>query len=130
MSLDNPASCIAELAEVNREVGEMGHIWAANAGELKAALTRYDRLYRAGLRKVKAKTVAERDAAAHAAVEDMEPGLAERIEELERAVEELKTLFKTLERRSSNAQSVLAALRDEAKMSDHVLQPAWSTGRA
>ena len=130
MSLDSPQACVSELAEVNKEIAEFGYLWAENAGMLKAKLTRYDRLHRAGLKGAKGSTVAERDAAAHAAVESFEPGLAEEIEELEGKVESFKVQFKVLERRSSNAQSVLSALREEAKMGDYVMQPAWSTGRA
>jgi chromosome segregation ATPase len=124
--LDSPQACTAELAAINEEIQAFSHVWAANAGELKEALKRYDRLHRAAILKGKqGLTVAERDAAAHAAVEGYEEGLTEKIEELENKVEKAKTLFRTLERRSENARSILSALKAEARMPD-TPEPQWS----
>jgi DNA repair exonuclease SbcCD ATPase subunit len=129
--LDSPQACVKELSEVNTEVATIGQAWAANAGELKEKIMRRDRLHRAALLGITEKlTVAEKEATAFAAIEQREEGLLERIEELEGLVEQDKTLFKSLERRASNAQSILSALRAEVKMGDYVAdQPQWSGSR-
>lgn len=127
--LDSPAACMNELSAINVKLGEFGFKWAEDAGQLKGLESRQERLYRAALRGLKGHdlTVQEKAAAAHAAVEELEPDLAERIEGLEGEVEKYKTRFKVLERRAGNAQSILAALRAEARLESGV-QPSW-TGR-
>ena len=125
--LDTPQACVKELSEVNTEVATIGFSWAANAGELKESIQRRDRLQRSALLGITEKlTVAEKEATAYAAIEKIEPGLLARIEELEGLVEQDKTLFKTLERRASNAQSILSALRAEVKMQDYAADLHWS----
>lgn len=128
--LDSPASCIAELSSINTEIAEFAAVWAENAGELKEALKRYDRLYRAGLLGVKGDfKVAEKEALAHAAVgqHELGEGLPERIEELENKVTSFSTQFKSLDRRASVIQSILAAYRAEAKTGEFVVpDPSWS----
>jgi hypothetical protein len=130
--LDSPQGCIQELSEINTEVATIGHVWAANAGLLKEKIQRRDRLQRAALLGITEKlTVAEKEATAFAAIESADPGLLEAIEELEGRVEQDKTLFKTLERRASNAQSILSSYRDEAKMGQYASdrEPHWSGNR-
>lgn len=120
--LDTARGCANEIAEVNKEIASFAHVWAENAGQLKAKAKRYERLHRAALRGLIREDlkVAEKDATAHAAVEDQAPNLAEEIEELEGKVEQFKVRFKTLERRASNAQSVLGMHRDESKFNGYV----------
>lgn len=120
--LDTARGCANELAEVNKEIASFAYVWAENAGSLKQKTKRYERLHRAALRGLVKEDlkVAEKDATAHAAVEDQAPGLAEAIEELEGKVEQFKVRMKTLERRASNAQSVLGMHRDENKFSGYV----------
>jgi hypothetical protein len=128
--LDSPSRCIGELASINEEIAEFAAAWSYDSGLLKEKVIRYDRLLRAALLGIKGDfKVDEKKALAHAAVAQSEQGtgLAEEIEELEGKVEGMKTLFKTLERRSSIAQSILAAYRSEAKMGDFVVpDPQWS----
>lgn len=121
--LDTARGCANELAEINADIATFGHVWAANAGLLKQKTKRYDRLHRAALRGLiadKDLKVAEKDATAHAAVEAMEEGLAEEIEELAGKVEEFRVRFNALERRASSAQSVLGMHRDESKFNGYV----------
>lgn len=122
--LDTVAGCIAELTECNREIATFAHEWSANAGQLKAKEKRYDRLYKAALRGTDGRNADERTATAHAAVEEVAPGLAEEIENLIGKVEEHKRLFETIERRSSNAQSILSAHRDSMKTEQFVPRAA------
>ena len=126
--LDSPQSCVRELAAINTEVAIIGHEWSVEAGLLKEALEKRDRLKRTALLGIKEKlTVPEKEATAYAAIEQIEPGLLEQVEALEGKVEQHKTLFKTLERRASNAQSILSSYRDERKFGEYAAQePAWS----
>jgi hypothetical protein len=120
LRLDTVAGCIAELTDCNREVAQFAHTWAANAGKLKAAQAKYQRLYRAAMRGTSGRNADERAAVADAAVEEVAPGLAEQIEELIGSVETCKRHFDTIERRSSNAQSILSAHREQARMDAYV----------
>lgn len=122
--LDTARGCANELAEVNKEIAEFAYVWSHNAGLLKQKTKRYERLHRAALRGLIGEDlkVAEKDATAHAAVEDMDEGLAEEIEELLGKVEQFKVRFNALERRASNAQSVLGMHRDESKFNGYVRQ--------
>jgi hypothetical protein len=117
VSLDSVQGCMAELQAINSEVQLFSHVWAEDAGLLKQKLTLYTRLHRAAILKADSGLkVAERDATAHAAVELTQPNLAGEIEELEYKCEKAKTLFRTLERRSENARSILSALKAETRM--------------
>lgn len=120
--MDTARGCASELAEVNAEIAEFAHEWSQAAGELKQKTKQYERLHRAALRGLIGDDmkVAEKDATAHAAVEREAQGLAEQIEELSGQVERYKVRFGALERRSSNAQSILALHRDEAKFNGYV----------
>lgn len=132
-NLETPAGCRAELSEINAELGEFSHIWSDNAGRLKHGLKKLERIHRAamlGIKHSKEKlTIPDKDALAYAAVEETAPGLLEEIEELEGKVEEFRTRFKVLERRASNAQSILGSQRDEAKMGDLDSRLQWSGNR-
>lgn len=120
---DTPRGCARELADVNREIQEFQHEWATDAGRLKEREGLYERLYRSAMRGLKDTkgTVQEKAAIAHLAIGEIEGGtnLAEEIEELQGRVERHKTMFKALERRSSNAQSILGMHRDEAKLAPY-----------
>lgn len=121
--LDTARGCANELAEVNKEIASFAFRWSEAAGALKENTKRYERLHRAALRGLisdKELKVAEKDATAHAAVETQAPGLAELIEELAGEVEQYKVRFGALERRASNAQSVLGMHRDESKFNGYV----------
>ena len=118
--LDTPAGCVSELAECNREIAKFDHQWAKAAGELKTLEKRYDRLYKSALRGTQGANADERTATAHAAVEAADEGISERIEELVGTVEYCKRYFGSLERRSSNAQSILSHHREAAKMDHYV----------
>lgn len=120
--LDTPQGCVHTLTEVNREMAEFTHEWATAAGELKQKEKRQERLHMAALRGLIGEDmkVAEKNATAHAAVEKQEPGLAERIEELTRIVEESKVRFTALEKRGSFAQSTLQMHRNESKFNGYV----------
>lgn len=118
--LDTIPGCVAELSECNREVASFAHEWARKAGELKQAEKRYQRLYKAAMRGTRGGNADERAATAHAAVEEVDPGLSELIESLVGVVEEHKTLFATIERRSGNTQSILRLHRESHKTEDFV----------
>lgn len=126
--LDTVEGCVAELTSCNREVAEFAHEWASDAGELKMLEKRYERLYRAAMRGTKGSNADERAATAHAAVEALDeerrgeddPAIAERIEELVGRVEEHRRLFDTIERRSSNAQSIMRMRREEGRLDPFV----------
>jgi hypothetical protein len=120
VNLDSIPGCIAELTDCNREVAIFAHQWATDAGELKLREKRYERLYKAAMRGTQGRNADERSATAQAAVEQVEPGLAEVIEELTGKVEEHKTLFKTIERRAGNAQSILSAHKEAQKTESYV----------
>lgn len=118
--LDSPGACIAELSAINQEIAEFGHEWAELSGTLKKLDRQYSRLYQEAMRTVEGKNAEERQAIAHAAVAKVSPDLPEGIETLEGQVEELRTRFRSLERRASIVQSVLAAMREEGKISHFV----------
>lgn len=131
MSLDSPASCVEELASINHEIAEWGYQWAQKAGDLKAKLKYRERLRQAAMRGMefeKGITAAEKTGIADVAVEKTEPEIHSQIEALEGEVERFATQFETLKRRSSNAQSILSALKDERYMSAHVADPQWTPG--
>jgi hypothetical protein len=120
--LDTPQSCFHELIGINLEIAGFGHLWAKDAGELKALLKREERLHRQALRQLRDKdmTVGEKSAQAAFMVSEDEPTLYERIEELEGNVEEYKVRFRAADRRASNAQSILKALERESDMQDYI----------
>jgi hypothetical protein len=118
--LDSIPGCIAELTTCNREVAEFAHEWAEHAGELKQKEKLYDRLFKAAMRGTNGRNADERAATAQAAIENEAPGLAEEIEDLIGSVETHKTLFKTIDRRAGNAQSILSAHREAQKTEDYV----------
>jgi hypothetical protein len=119
-ALDSVGGCIVELGACNREVAEFGHEWLRAGGELKATKALYDRLYKEAMRGTSGTNADERTATAHAAVEQVSPGLSERIEELIGTVERHRIHFTTIERRSSNAQSILSAHRESLRMENYV----------
>lgn len=123
---DTTAGCVAELAEMNAEVQGFAHEWARDAGELKRLERRHQRLYQAAMRGTTGKNAEERQATANAAVEAMDEGLAERIEELVGQVEQHKRLFESIERRSSNAQSILAFHRKAADLEGFAAPPRYT----
>lgn len=138
--LDTPQGCIRELTDCNSEVAGFFHDWAADAGRLKKLEKRYQRLYREALRTTRGKNAEERTGIAHAAAElsyyslagldEGEPGLSEQIENLIGRVEEYKTRFAAIERRSTNAQSILTAHREAAKLDGFIPAEAARMGRA
>lgn len=127
--LDTIPGCIAELTSCNSEVAGFAHRWAEDAGNLKQAEKRYERLYRAAMRGTSGANADERQATAHAAVDEVDEGLAERIEGLVGSVEQHKRLFETIERRSSNAQSILSAHRRAAELDGFVPREAREMAR-
>jgi hypothetical protein len=118
--LDSPAALIAELTNCNQEIGEFEVAWAQAAGLLKAKEKRFERLYKSGLRGTTGRNAEERQATAHAAVEEVAPGLAEELEGLVGEVEEYKTRFKAIDRRSNNAQSLLSLHKEAARLESFV----------
>ena len=120
--LDTPQSCFHELISINMEVARYGVDWANTAGELRGKLKREERLRRDALRQLKGQgmTVQEKDAQAAFMVSEKEPELYERIEELEEKVEDYRIRFRTHDRRASNAQSILAAIRKQEGIEDYV----------
>lgn len=118
--LDSPGACIEELSAINHEIAEFGHTWAELSGRLKKYDRQYSRLYQEAMRTVDGKNAEERQAIAHAAVAKVAPDLPPDIEYLEGQVEELRTRFRSLERRASIVQSVLAAMREEGKIANFV----------
>ncbi len=125
--LSSIPGCIQELTDCNIEVAQFAHVWANDSGELKRLERRYQRLYQAAMRGTNGRNAEERQATAHAAVEAMDEGLAERIEGLVGSVETNKRLFETIERRASNAQSILALHRKSADL-DPYTPREFSTG--
>lgn len=123
--LDTTAGCVQELAELNAEVAGFAHEWARDSGELKRLEVRHQRLYQAAMRGTSGKNAEERQATANAAVEAMDEGLAESIETLVGKVEQHKRLFATIERRASNAQSILAFHRKAADLENFVPPPRY-----
>jgi hypothetical protein len=114
--LDSMVGCQRELAACNQELAEFAPDWAQKTGELKELEKRYQRLYQAGMRNTTGKNAEERQATAHAAVERVEPGLAERIEKLVGEVESFKTRHKAIDRRSDNVRSILSAHKEAHKL--------------
>lgn len=109
-----------ELATCNQELSQFAHEWAQEAGELKELEKRYQRLYQSAMRHTKGRNAEERQATAHAAVEQLEPGLAERIEKLIGQVEGHRTLYKAIDRRSENVRSILSAHKEAAKTEPYI----------
>jgi hypothetical protein len=118
--LDSMPGCMRELATCNQELAEFAHTWATQTGELKQLEKRYQRLYQSAMRGTKGKNAEERQATAHAAVEEVDPHLAERIEELIGSVERSKTLWKSIDRRSDNVRSILSAHKEAHKTEPYV----------
>lgn len=122
--LDTLTGCGEELSRCNREIAEMAPGWARASGELAGLEATQKRMFREAMRTTKGSNAQEREALAHAACEEAyrsifkltegEPGLGERIEQLIGEVESCKVSFKTLDRRSSNVQSILQLRRQEA----------------
>lgn len=126
--LDTIPGCTTELTTCNQEVATFAHDWAREAGELKLKEKRYARLFKEAMRGTTGKNADERAATAQVAVEVVDPGLAEEIEGLIGNVESHKTLFKTIERRSGNAQSILASHREAQKTEDYVRAQGFGQG--
>lgn len=122
--LDNIHACVEELSAINVEVAGFAHEWARDAGDLKEAEKVYERLSRAAMRATSGKNADERAATVQVAISEVQPDLLERMEKLAGKVESHKTRFKSLERRSSNAQSILAAHRDMEKLTGYVPREA------
>jgi hypothetical protein len=113
--LDSMVGCQRELAACNQELSEFAHKWATETGELKELEKRYKRLYQSAMRGTQGTNAEERQATAHAAVEAVEEGLAERIEHLIGKVEQHKTSAKAIDRRSENVRSILSAHKEAQK---------------
>jgi maltooligosyltrehalose synthase len=135
--LDTPQGCVAELTTCNVEVAGFAHTWAQAAGELKTLEAREKRLYKAALHGTSGRNADERAAQAQVAVEAAyaerfpeNPPLYERIEELVGIVARYRTSFEAIERRASNAQSILKAHREGAKTEDYVPREAVRMARA
>lgn len=132
--LDTLEGCAQELSTCNQEVAEMAPDWAAKAGTLKMLEQRYKRMFKEAMRGTKGSNADERSAVAHQAVEEVyrqayqipeeELGLSAKIEELVGEVESHKVHFNTIERRSSNVQSVLQLRRQELGMSRYTPPPS------
>ena len=118
--LDSMTGCMRELAACNQELSEFAAAWATETGELKEAEKRYQRLYQSAMRGTQGRNAEERQATAHAAVESVEEGLAERIEQLVGKVEQHKTLAKAIDRRSENVRSILSAHKEAVKTEPYV----------
>lgn len=116
MALDSVGSLEDELASCNQEIEEFASIWATAAGELKSSEKRFERLLSSALRGTEGRNAEERRATAFAAVDAVDEGLALRIEHLVGAVESYKTRFRTIDRRSNNAQSLLSLHKESAKL--------------
>lgn len=116
IQLDSPAACIAELSECNTELATFGAEWGVDAGKYATLEKRYQRAYKAAMRENKGANADERSAIAQEAAEQFlgadEVAL---MDELAGEVVKHEKTFKALDRRASNAQSILAALRDEAR---------------
>lgn len=121
MELDTPSGCVKELTECNQRMAEFGYQWSSEAGKLARLEKHYQRLFKEALRRVDGRNAEERTADAHAIVEKVQPGISADIEELTERVEACRFEFRVLDRRSSNAQSVLSLHRDEAKLGEHVV---------
>ncbi len=119
--LDTIPGCVKELTECNRETAEFAHEWAQQAGELKMLEERYKRLKVSALRGTKGKNADERAVVAQVAIEQVAPNLLDDIEGLVGKVETHKVLFKTIERRASNVQSILALHREARRTEDYVV---------
>lgn len=117
---DTIAGIVKEISDINAEIASFSHEWSADAGRLKELETRHARMTKSAMSATKGKNADERAALAALAIEEHSPGLSEEIESLVGKVETHKTLFKTLERRASNAQSLLGEKRDERKFSQYV----------
>lgn len=123
LRLDTVEGCIAELTSCNREVAEFADRWARDAGALKRLEKRWDRLWKTALRTTTGRNADERAATAFVAAEegfrsvegldDDEPGISERIEDLVGSVTEHRTRFEAISRRSSNVQSIMKLRREE-----------------
>lgn len=118
--LDSMPGCMRELATCNQELSDFAHTWAREVGELKQLEKRYQRLYQSAMRATTGRNAEERQATAHAAVEAVEEGLAERIEVLIGSVERNKTLAKSIDRRSDNVRSILSAHKEAHKTEPYV----------
>jgi len=118
--LDTPMGCVRELTDCNQRMAEFGQEWSREAGQLARLEKYYQRLFKEALRRVDGRNAEERTADAHAIVEKTEPGISSQIEQLTEKVEDHKFEFRVLDRRSSNAQSVLSLHRDEARLGEHV----------
>ena len=130
--LDSIPGCMRELATCNQELSEFAPDWATETGELKELEKRYQRYYQAAMRNTSGKNAEERQATAHAAVEQVEEGLAERIEQLIGKVEQHKTLAKAIDRRSENVRSILSAHKEAVKTEPYVPARAgeWAPRKA
>lgn len=132
IALDTIPGCVAELSECNREIAGFAAEWAAAAGELKRLEKREKRMYRAALRATKGQNADARAAEAQAGVEaahneafpDEDP-IYERIEELIGIVGQHATMFQAIDRRSSNAQSILTSHRRSAEFEQYVHPGAY-----
>lgn len=126
--LDSPQSCVQEIISINISVAKFGFKWANAAGELKTLLQKEERLFNKQMRHLritkaaewKLLTVDDRKVEARFEVEEEDPKLYPRIEELEGEVEKYKTQFKALDRRAGNAQSILASIRNEEGIKDFI----------
>lgn len=135
--LDSIPGCIAELTDCNVEVAGFAPRWASAAGELKTAEKRYERLYKEALRVAHGANADERAAFAHEVAEasflklnpEAREGLSEQIERLAGEVESFKRRFATIERRSSNGQSILAVHRKASELEGYVPAEAMAMAR-
>lgn len=126
--LDSPQSCVQEIISINIQIAQFFHEWANAAGEVKrleAQIERLERKHYRHLRTTKPQLweelkVADREAEVRFEVEEEEPTLYERLAEAEAKTEECKTKFRALDRRASNAQSILAGMREEQGIKDFV----------
>lgn len=131
MSLDSVSALENALSTCNSEIEEFASNWAEAAGELKSSEKRFERLLNSALRGTEGRNAEERRATAFAAVDAVEEGLALRIEHLIGAVESYKTRFRTIDRRSNNAQSLLSVHKESARLeSFQPRDPNQATGAA
>lgn len=123
--MDTPQSAVHEITSINVEIAKFGHKWADAAGQVKRLeeqVASLEAQVRRDLRQTalweELKNVAERDAEVRLRVKEDNPTIYESLALAEAVNEESSKLFKTLDRRASNAQSVLAGMREEQGIRD------------
>lgn len=134
-ALSDPQSAVQEIISINVEIAQFGHRWSKAAGQIKkltgwkkeaeAFERRHLRASKGDMwKKARAGeeelTTADRDAEIRFLVSEKYSTLYEDLDKAEQEAEECAVLFKALDRRASNAQSILAGMRDELGIKDFI----------